>query len=130
METCIRLSRRNFTNIALLGSAAPSLTPMGSVASARLQDRTSHWRAEDGLRLAGPVDGPASLDPALSRDLSTNFLIRQIFRGLVGLDSTLAPAFSLAESVEISADGLTYTFRLRESAKFHDGRTITPEDVR
>jgi len=87
------------------------------------------WRIADGLRLAGPVSGLASLDPARSRDLATNFLLRQVFRGLMALDASLAPVPELAGSVDVSGDGLTYTFAIRDGARFHDGRPVAPEDV-
>lgn len=84
---------------------------------------------EQRLRLAGPVTGPDSLDPALVRDLSTAFLVRQVFRGLTELDANLNPTPGLADRIEISSDGLTYRFRLREGVSFHDGRAITASDV-
>lgn len=82
------------------------------------------------MRLAGPVQQPASLDPALARDLSTNFLVRQMFRGLVGFDADLLPIPELVDSIVISDDGLTYRVTLRPSARFHDGRSVEAEDVR
>lgn len=84
---------------------------------------------EQVLRLAGPVDGYASLDPAQVRDQGTAFLARQVFRGLVSLDGNLEPVPELAERIEIGADGLTYTFRLRSGVAFHDGRPMTAADV-
>jgi len=81
------------------------------------------------LRLAGPADGPETLDPAFARDLSTFFIIRQIFRGLTRFDENLQPVPELAERIEVSSDGLEYTFYLRPDAKFHDGRTVTADDV-
>lgn len=81
-------------------------------------------RGDQTLRLAGPTDGPYSLDPALSRDLSSAFFIRQIFRGLMGFDQDLNPFPDLAERIEISADGLEYRFLLRDDAAFQDGSPI------
>lgn len=81
------------------------------------------------LRLAGPVDGPETLDPARSRDLASAFLVRQIFRGLVGFDADLEPIPELAERIEVSADGLDYTFTLRSAVAFHDGSPIDAGDV-
>ena len=84
---------------------------------------------EQVLRLAGPADGPASLAPAVARDAATSFLVRQVFRGLIRLEDGLVPVPELAERIEISADGLVYTFRLHPAATFQDGRGITAADV-
>ena len=46
----------------------------------------------------------------------------------LNLDLDVVP--DLAESIAASADGRTYTFTLREDAKFHDGKPVTAEDVR
>lgn len=90
----------------------------------------SPWTPAEGLRLAGPYQGLVSLDPALSRDLETNFIVRQVCRGLVGYDETLTPVPELSGTIEISDNRLAYTFTLRDDARFHDGRRIEPEDVR
>ncbi len=91
------------------------------------------WQAgaadDDTLHLAGPVQGPETLDPAQVRDLSSVTMLRQIYRGLMYYDADLNPVPELAESVEVSDDGLQYTFTLRDGATFHDGRQIVADDV-
>ena len=74
--------------------------------------------------------GPLTLDPAISSEMSSHLYVMQIFSGLVKFDSDLKPVPDLAERWEISADGKTYTFYLREDAKFQDGRKITAADVK
>jgi len=81
------------------------------------------------LRLAGPLDGPYTLDPALARELATVTLARQVFRGLTRLDDALRPEPELAQRIEIAPDGLRYTFDLRPGATFHVGSPIEAEDV-
>ncbi|MDP9363344.1 MAG: peptide ABC transporter substrate-binding protein, partial [Chloroflexota bacterium] len=116
--------------------ATPLLTAQGTPASgqpvvvvARDRPAVDAPPGDQTLRLAGPRDDPPSLDPALARDLSTAMLCRQLFRGLTRLDDDLRPVPELAERIEISADGLHYTFRLRPDARFHDGRTVVAADV-
>jgi oligopeptide transport system substrate-binding protein len=87
------------------------------------------WSPDAGLRLAGPVEGLVSLDPALSRDVDTNFIVRQICRGLVGYDTGLNPVPELAETIDISADQRTYSFTIRPDARFHDDRPVEADDV-
>jgi peptide/nickel transport system substrate-binding protein/oligopeptide transport system substrate-binding protein len=93
------------------------------------EPRNATPSGEQVLRLTGPSQGPESLDPAFSRDLSSAFLIRQLYRGLTRLDRDLNPVPELADRIEISADGLTYRFMLREDATFQNGRPIDADDV-
>lgn len=88
------------------------------------------WIPADGLRLAGSWQGGTSLDPAFARDLDTIFLVRQLCRGLTSYDEGLAPVPELAAQIDVTEDGKVYTFRLRQDARFHDGRSIEAEDVR
>ncbi|UEM20136.1 peptide ABC transporter substrate-binding protein [Skermanella mucosa] len=71
---------------------------------------------------------PESLDPAISTGVPESFIQMDIFEGLVhpGPDGTLRPG--VAESWEISDDGLTYTFKLRPDAVWSDGTPLTAGD--
>lgn len=76
------------------------------------------------------VRDPQTLDPALVGDVTSAFVVRQIFSGLVRLSNRLEPEPDLAETWELGPDGRTYTFRLRPTARFADGAPLTAEDVR
>ena len=65
----------------------------------------------------------------MSRDLATNQIVRQVFRGLMHFDAGLNPVPALASDVAVSEDGRHYRFTMRADARFHDGRAITAEDV-
>jgi oligopeptide transport system substrate-binding protein len=80
------------------------------------------------LKLSGT--DPTTLDPALSSDSNSSSYIIQIFSGLVRLDENLEPAPDIAERWEISGDGCTYTFYLRDNAMFQDGRKVTAADFK
>lgn len=75
-------------------------------------------------------DDPITLDPAVSREVSSHFYVSLLFRGLVGIDADLRVQPDLAERVDVDDSGTVYTFTLREGAAFHDGTPITAEDVK
>jgi oligopeptide transport system substrate-binding protein len=82
------------------------------------------------LRMTGPSDAPATIDPALSRDTDSAFLARQVFRGLVRLNSELEPVPDLAREIEISPDGRLYRFTLHDDITYHDGSAITADRIK
>jgi oligopeptide transport system substrate-binding protein len=53
---------------------------------------------------------------------------KRVFSGLVSFDPQLNLTPDLAEKWDVSADGLIYTFSLRQNAKFHNGRAVTAQD--
>ncbi len=75
--------------------------------------------------LEGDVRG---LEPALAYDFTANPVVCQISEGLLKFnpDGSLSPL--LAESWE-HPDALTYTYTLRQGVTFHDGSTMTTDDV-
>lgn len=70
-----------------------------------------------------------SLDPHQTVAAGTREVLFNIFEGLVkpNSDGEMIPA--VAEKYTLSEDGITYTFTLREGVKFHNGQTVTAEDV-
>ncbi len=83
---------------------------------------------ENTLRLTGPLQLP-TLDPAFVKDLGSMFLVRQVYGGLMRFDDDLHPIPAIAESVEISDDGLIYRFVISEQARFFSGDAITADDA-
>ena len=74
-------------------------------------------------------DSPGSLDPACLDDVYEATISNQIFDGILTFDSNLNSIPGIAESWEISPDGLVYTFHLRNDVLFHDGTPVTAADV-
>jgi peptide/nickel transport system substrate-binding protein/oligopeptide transport system substrate-binding protein len=102
---------------------------------------------EDGLRarFGGSEDAPSrplqggvfrypllepfhTLDPAQAVYKMEVMLVQQIYDGLTAFDRHLRVVPALAKFWEISPDGRTYTFELRDNARFHNGRRVTAED--
>lgn len=72
---------------------------------------------------------PATLNPILATTDMENVVLALVERNLLEYDEKLDLVPGLAESVTVSPDARTYTVRLRESARWEDGRPVTSEDV-
>ena len=67
--------------------------------------------------------------PGVNRDGNTDGVMMHLLEGLVGYAEDGQPKPLLAKSITLSADRLTYTFKLRDGVKFHNGKTLTAEDI-
>ncbi len=82
------------------------------------------------LLIQGSIGDASNLIPMMSSDSASHGIAGLIFNGLVKYDKYLNLVGDLAESWEVSQDGLTITFKLRRGVKWQDGKEFTAEDVR
>ncbi|MFT7624311.1 MAG: oligopeptide transport system substrate-binding protein [Myxococcota bacterium] len=72
--------------------------------------------------------GADSIDPGRVADSEGMFIVQNIFEGLTKPGVSGTPTPGVAESWRTSSDGLTWTFALREDAKWSNGRAVTAHD--
>lgn len=113
--------KRRATTIALLAALALSFAlPAGADEG-----------KQGGAIVVTYKDDIVTLDPAIGYDWVNWSIIKSLFSRLMDYKpgtAELTP--SLAESYDISKDGLTYTFKLHKGVKFHDGREVVAQDVK
>ncbi|WP_423410460.1 peptide-binding protein [Heyndrickxia sp. MSNUG] len=87
--------------------------------------------AKDGGSLTiASTSEPGNLNPVIWATTSDTNVTHMIFDSLVIPDEELKMVGSLADDWEISEDGKSYTFKLKEGVKWHDGEPFTAEDVK
>ncbi|MFC4320659.1 peptide-binding protein [Litchfieldia salsa] len=84
---------------------------------------------QGGDLIAGSIGEPTLFNPYYSTDVPSSDIEGLIYNGLLTSDEKFEPQMDLAESVDQSEDGLTFTVKLREDVKFHDGEQMTADDV-
>lgn len=111
-----------------------STTTTGDTDTTQPEDGTDTTEAtddDDGEAILVAAQGaePDRLDPHLTSAYASFQVLENVYDTLVqpGPDLQMEPA--LAESWEISEDNLTWTFTLREGVTFHNGRSLTADDV-
>ncbi len=90
----------------------------------------AHPAAAAGPALRYVGGEPGTMDPAFIDSAGDVQFLLQLYAGLTRLDEEGKPYASLAESWTLSADGKTYTFRLRSGLTFSDGSPLDATDVR
>jgi peptide/nickel transport system substrate-binding protein len=81
------------------------------------------------IMVEGSIGDASNLIPLLSSDSASHEIAGMIFNGLVKYDRDINVVGDLAESWDISKDGLAITFHLRKGVRWHDGHPFTAEDV-
>jgi peptide/nickel transport system substrate-binding protein len=142
LEVADSVKRHLFLGIGLAGAlvlTACASSDRGSETSSSGAAATGSGEATaDASATGGPADpngqiifgaagAPSMFDPLYATDGETFRVVRQMTEGLVAFKPGTADVEpALAKSWEQSADGLTWTFKLQEGVKFHDG---TPFDA-
>ncbi|CAM3770498.1 peptide ABC transporter substrate-binding protein [Cytobacillus oceanisediminis] len=70
---------------------------------------------------------PPSLHPGLAEDSTSGTVLRQVLEGLTRINQDGKPENAMAEDVQVSEDGKTYTFKIRD-AKWSNGDPVTAQD--
>lgn len=87
-------------------------------------------QARDSVIIAMTLE-PPTLDPTSgAAQAIREVTLQNIFEGLVRMDRTGKIVPCLAESWQVAPDNVTYTFKLRQNARFHDGTPFTSEQVK
>lgn len=88
----------------------------------------SVWAAKDAvIALASNF---TTLDPYDANDTLSQAVAKSFYQGLFGFDKDMNRVNVLADSYEVSKDGLTYTVKLYPGVKFHDGTQLNAEAVK
>lgn len=90
---------------------------------------TGYEPAYGDTLITGSIGEPSVLIPMLAGDSASHDIAGLIFNGLVKYDTDLSIIGDLAESWEISKDGLIITFHLKKGVKWSDGVEFTASDV-
>ncbi|MBF0495601.1 MAG: peptide-binding protein [Deltaproteobacteria bacterium] len=92
-------------------------------------DNTPAKPAYGDAIVEGSIGDATNLIPFLSSDSSSHGIAGLAYNGLIKYDKDLNMVGDLAESWDVSPDGLTITFHLRKNVKWQDGKPFTAEDV-
>lgn len=111
-----------------IGASPSNPTPLATARPLTADSNQGQILKNATLVRLGPE--PPTLDPHLAVDTFSSLYIVEIFGGLVTIDRNLQIVGDLAKDWEVSNGGKTYTFHLREDAKFQDGKPVTAEDVK
>lgn len=102
-----------------------------ALSAAMIAAQPASAQTPPNVLVVGQIAEPKSLDPHTVTATNDFRILVNVYEGLVRFkDGTLEIEPALAKSWDISEDGKTYTFELRQGVKFHDGSDFTAEAVK
>ncbi len=107
-------------------SGATAATGLMTLAQARAQGITPK---RGGTLTSMLTPEPAILILGVNGQAPTLICASKIYQSLLTFSPTLEPQPLLAKSWALSDDKKTYTFKLQENVKWHDGQPMTADDV-
>lgn len=125
MTGSANISRKGFLSLAAAAGVTAALGASGVLGTKQAQ------AAEDGKNyLVWNIGStPSSWDPTTNSESIADYLVTQMFQGLTYPSTDdLGYEPGVAETWDVSDDGLTYTFHLRDNAKWSDGKPVTAKD--
>lgn len=116
--------------MAVLGGCGADSTGESSQENSSKESVVQSEAVYGGSVVVGIQQDIDSLDPHKATAAGTKEILFNIFEGLVKPDENGNLICAVASDYSISDDGLVYTFTLRDNVKFHNGNTVTGEDVK
>ncbi|RXT13832.1 peptide ABC transporter substrate-binding protein [Ammoniphilus sp. CFH 90114] len=126
-QTLVKLMSTAMVSSLVLTACGGGSTAQPSTDKPADQGATEENKAPQVLRLNINSE-PPTLDPGLAEDSTSGTLIRQMFEGLTRIGEDENPHEAAAEKIEVSEDLKTYTFTIRENAKWSNGDPVTAYD--
>jgi peptide/nickel transport system substrate-binding protein len=112
-------SRRILTVMLVTVALALAIAPQGGSAPAT------------GGQFSMPIQTDPIMNSVIGADTASIMVNKVLFNGLTKPDEqTQSPVPDLAESWQVSSDGIVWTFNLRRGVKWHDGKPFTADDVK
>lgn len=122
----LKLYATSLAALTLLAACGTDSGTDSADANSNMDSATTGTNGDKTLDVQFDVE-VASMDPQIGTDGASFEVISSIIEGLYQLDSSGDPVLGMAESAEMSEDGLTYTFKLRD-ASWTNGDPVTADD--
>lgn len=122
---CLLLVLAMIFSIAGCGNGAETVEEPAE----ELTEEPAQEPQKDTLIVAASTDA-ASLDPHVQNDSHAEQIVAMIYNTLLKFEEDGTIVADLADSWQVSEDKKTWTFKLKEGVKFHNGKELTAEDVK